>query len=426
MSDESSKKRGLFGWFGKKEKSKQTSSEQKADTLQKDSDNGSAASTPAETINPVDTAKSIASETPASLVDLSEIEPEAPLAPQQDSSVEANSLHTENTKEVTPETAQLIDNNEKIEKKAPEKKSFFQRLKSGLSKTRTQFSSGLANLVLGKKEIDDDLLEEVETLLLMADVGVDTTNRIIQDLTEKANRKQLKDTDALMQRLKALLLEIVEPVQAPLVIPKQDKPFVILMVGVNGVGKTTTIGKLAHQLLAEGKSVMLAAGDTFRAAAVEQLKAWGDGNDVPVIAQHTGADSASVIFDAVQAAHARKTDVVIADTAGRLHNKSNLMEELSKVKRVMAKVDDQAPHEIMLVVDACTGQNALVQAVEFNKSVNLHSVTITKLDGTAKGGVVFALADKMKLPIRYIGVGESKQDLRVFNAKDYIEALFEQ
>ncbi|MCW9015567.1 MAG: signal recognition particle-docking protein FtsY [Kangiellaceae bacterium] len=284
----------------------------------------------------------------------------------------------------------------------------------------------MANLVLGQKEIDDDVLEEVETLLLMADVGVDTTSRIIEDLTDKAGRKELKDTQALMARLKELLLEIVEPVQAPLAIPKQDTPFVILMVGVNGVGKTTTIGKLAHQFKAEGKSVVLAAGDTFRAAAVEQLKAWGDRNDVPVVAQHTGADSASVIFDAVEAAKARDVDIVIADTAGRLHNKSNLMEELSKVKRVMGKVDATAPHEVMLVVDAGTGQNALVQAQEFNKAVALNSVTITKLDGTAKGGVVFALADKMKLPIRYIGVGEAKQDLRGFNAKDYIEALFQQ
>ena len=307
-----------------------------------------------------------------------------------------------------------------------QKSSFFKRLKDGLAKTRSQFSSGIANLVLGQKEIDEDILEEVETLLLMADVGVDTTNQIIEDLTERAARKELKDTTALIEKLKSLLLDIIEPVQAPLHIDTTKQPYVILMVGVNGVGKTTTIGKIAHQLIADGKSVMLAAGDTFRAAAVEQLKTWGERNDIPVVAQHTGADSASVIFDAVERGKARNIDVIIADTAGRLHNKSNLMEELSKIKRVMGKIDQSAPHEVMLVVDAGTGQNALVQAIEFNKVVDLSSVTITKLDGTAKGGVVFSLANQMKLPIRFIGVGESKQDLRAFDAKDYIDALFEQ
>ena len=307
-----------------------------------------------------------------------------------------------------------------------QKSSFFKRLKDGLAKTRSQFSSGIADLVLGQKEIDEDILEEVETLLLMADVGVDTTNQIIEDLTERAARKELKDTTALIEKLKSLLLDIIEPVQAPLHIDTTKQPYVILMVGVNGVGKTTTIGKIAHQLIADGKSVMLAAGDTFRAAAVEQLKTWGERNDIPVVAQHTGADSASVIFDAVERGKARNIDVIIADTAGRLHNKSNLMEELSKIKRVMGKIDQSAPHEVMLVVDAGTGQNALVQAIEFNKVVDLSSVTITKLDGTAKGGVVFSLANQMKLPIRFIGVGESKQDLRAFDAKDYIDALFEQ
>ncbi len=303
--------------------------------------------------------------------------------------------------------------------------SLYRRLKDGLSKTRSQFTQGLANLVLGQKEIDEGIMEEVETLLLMADVGVDTTSQIIDDLTERAARKELKDTDALLEKLKSLLLEIIQPVQAPLVIEQNDQPFVILMVGVNGVGKTTTIGKLAHQFLADGKSVMLAAGDTFRAAAVEQLKAWGERNNVPVVAQHKGADSASVIFDAVERAKARNIDVIIADTAGRLHNKNHLMDELSKIKRVIGKIDSSAPHEVMLVVDAGTGQNALVQAVEFNKVVGLDSVTITKLDGTAKGGVVFGLANKTKLPIRYIGVGEAKEDLRNFNAKEYIDALFD-
>jgi len=321
--------------------------------------------------------------------------------------------------EISPKPSQLE------EKPAEQsKQSFYKRLKRGLSKTRGQFSNGLANLVLGQKEINDDSLEEIETLLLMADVGVDTTSRIIDDLTERTARKELKDAEALVAHLKTHLQNILTPVQVPLKI-NSHQPFVILMVGINGVGKTTTIGKMAHQFIGEGKSVMLAAGDTFRAAAVEQLKEWGDRNNVPVVAQHTGADSASVIYDAVEKAKAKNIDVIIADTAGRLHTKSNLMEELAKIKRVVGKIDGDAPHEIMLVVDAGTGQNALVQAVEFNKIVKLSSVTVTKLDGTAKGGVVFAIADKMKLPIRYIGVGEAKEDLREFNADDYISALFD-
>ena len=323
-----------------------------------------------------------------------------------------------------PEVAdpQAADNRFKDSQPKP---SFYKRLKQGLSKTRGQFSNGLANLVLGQKEIDEDSLEEIETLLLMADVGVETTSRIIDDLTERSNRKELRNTEALITHLRGQLLQTLTPVQQPLIVHDQQ-PFVILMVGVNGVGKTTTIGKMAHKFIAEGKSVMLAAGDTFRAAAVEQLKAWGDRNNIPVVAQHTGADSASVIYDAVEKAKAKNVDIIIADTAGRLHNKSNLMEELAKIKRVVAKLDSHAPHEVMLVVDAGTGQNALVQAVEFNKIVKLNSITVTKLDGTAKGGVVFAIADKMKLPIRYIGVGEAKEDLREFNAEDYIQALFDE
>jgi len=328
----------------------------------------------------------------------------------------------ENAATETPQTV-VQDSSQSTSEQTTE--GFFRRLKSGLAKTRSQFSQGLTNLVLGQKEIDDEILEEVETLLLMADIGVDTTTQIISDLTERAARKELKDTSAMLQKLKSLLLEIIEPVQAPLEISSEHSPFVILMVGVNGVGKTTTIGKMAHQFIADGKSVMLAAGDTFRAAAVEQLKTWGERNNVPVVAQHTGADSASVIFDAVERAKARNIDIIIADTAGRLHNKGNLMNELSKIKRVIGKIDDNAPHEVMLVVDAGTGQNALVQAVEFNKVVQLDSVTVTKLDGTAKGGVVFGLANQMKLPIRYIGVGEAKEDLRSFNAKEYIDALFD-
>ncbi len=302
---------------------------------------------------------------------------------------------------------------------------FFARLKQGLSKTSSHFSEGLSRLVLGQKHIDDDLLEEIETQLLVADVGIDATSKIITTLTELSKRKELKDSEALLARLKELLREMIDPVAEPLNIDTSEhEPFVILMVGVNGVGKTTTIGKLAKKLKQQGLSVMLAAGDTFRAAAVEQLQVWGKRNEIPVVAQHEGADSASVIFDALQSAKAKQVDVLIADTAGRLHTKNNLMDELSKVKRVMQKLDGSAPHEIMLVIDAGTGQNAINQAEQFNQAVGLTGITLTKLDGTAKGGVVFALAEKLGLPIRFIGVGESVEDLRPFDAHEFIEALF--
>lgn len=310
---------------------------------------------------------------------------------------------------------------------APEpKKGLFARIKAGLGRTRANLSEGLANLFLGKKQIDDDLLEEIETQLLVSDIGVEATTAIIDRLTERVARKQLDDAQALYQALKDELRAMLEPADKPLIIDKSHTPFVILMVGVNGVGKTTTIGKLAKRYQSEGKSVMLAAGDTFRAAAVEQLQVWGERNKVPVIAQHTGADSASVIFDAIQAAKARKIDVLIADTAGRLQNKSNLMEELKKVTRVMKKLDDSAPHEVMLVVDAGTGQNALSQANLFNEAVGLTGITLTKLDGTAKGGIIFALAKEMAIPIRYIGVGEQVDDLRPFDANEFTNALFDQ
>jgi len=299
------------------------------------------------------------------------------------------------------------------------------RLKSRLAKTRHTLTDGLANLVLGKKTIDDDLLEELETLLLMADVGVDATSRIIDDLTSRVKRKELSNPDTLIKILKQQLQDILACCDAPVKQAANGKPQVILMVGINGAGKTTTIGKLAKRLQEEGQSVMLAAGDTFRAAAVEQLQAWGERNQIPVIAQHTGADSASVIFDALQAATARNIDVLIADTAGRLHTKTNLMDELSKIARVMKKIDPDAPHEVMLVVDATTGQNALNQAVQFNEAVGLTGITLTKLDGTARGGIVFAIADKMQIPIRFIGVGEAIEDLRHFNAREFIDALFE-
>ncbi|MFQ2656559.1 signal recognition particle-docking protein FtsY [Aeromonas caviae] len=305
----------------------------------------------------------------------------------------------------------------------PQREGFFARLKRSLVRTRENIGSGFFGLFSGKK-IDDDLFEELETQLLTADLGVDTTTRIIEGLVQHADRKQLKDAEALYGLLKQDMGEMLAKVEQPLVIDTSKKPYVILMVGVNGVGKTTTIGKLAKQFQAEGKSVMLAAGDTFRAAAVEQLQVWGQRNNIPVIAQHTGADSASVIYDAIEAARSRGADVLIADTAGRLQNKSNLMEELKKVVRVMKKLDDTAPHEIMLTLDAGTGQNALSQAKLFSEAVGLTGITLTKLDGTAKGGVIFAVADKFQIPIRYIGVGEGIDDLRPFVANDFIEALF--
>jgi fused signal recognition particle receptor len=305
-----------------------------------------------------------------------------------------------------------------------DKVGFFQRLKKGLGKTRSGFSEGLQSVFLGAKEIDDNLIEELETILLTSDVGVAATAEILDDLTSKISRKELSDGDAVYRHLQNVLCEILKPVDQPLVI--EDKsPFVILMVGVNGVGKTTTIGKLAKRLQQEGKSVMLAAGDTFRAAAVEQLKVWGDRNNVPVVAQDTGSDSASVIFDALEAARARDTDVLIADTAGRLQNKKNLMDELTKITRVLGKLDDSAPHEVMIVLDAGTGQNAISQAKEFLEAVNVTGLTLTKLDGTAKGGVIFALANQLSIPIRFIGVGEQIDDLRPFSSEDFVAALFD-
>lgn len=310
------------------------------------------------------------------------------------------------------------------------KAGFFTRLKKGLSKTRKSFTDSISTLLLGRKEIDDDLLDDLEMILLTADVGVDATDRIIRNLTEQVSRKELKDAESLFTALKIQLQAIVEPISQPLQVDQHLKentgPYVILMVGINGVGKTTTIGKLAKRFQNEGKSVMLAAGDTFRAAAVEQLQAWGERNQVPVIAQKTGADSAAVIFDAIQSAKAKNIDVLIADTAGRLHTQSNLMEELKKVKRVITKVDESAPHEVMLVIDAGTGQNALNQAQQFQQAVEVSGITVTKLDGTAKGGIVFALAEKLAIPVRFIGVGESIDDLRPFDAKQFTEALFDQ
>lgn len=324
-----------------------------------------------------------------------------------------------------PAPAQPQTQDKPLDNQGTKKPGFFSRIRQGLSKTRSGLSDGLANLLLGKKEIDDDLLEELETQLIMADVGVEATQDIMSRLTARVSRKELSDSDALYNALIGELQDTLGDVQAPLVIDSSKKPYVILMVGINGVGKTTTIGKLAKQFQSDGKNVMLAAGDTFRAAAVEQLQVWGERNNVPVIAQHTGADSASVLYDALEAAKARKVDVLIADTAGRLHTKDNLMQELEKVVRVMKKLDDSAPHEVMLVLDAGTGQNAINQARQFQQAVGVTGLTLTKLDGTAKGGIIFALARHFGLPVRYIGVGEGIDDLRPFNAEEFTRALFQ-
>lgn len=353
------------------------------------------------------------------------VEEEAALEPElTDEELEAQALAAEAAEEaviVVPVEAQA---EEEIvqEQEKPTKEGFFARLKRSLLKTKENLGSGFISLFRGKK-IDDDLFEELEEQLLIADVGVETTRKIIANLTEGASRKQLRDAEALYGLLKDEMGEILAKVDEPLNI-QGKMPFVILMVGVNGVGKTTTIGKLARQFEQQGKSVMLAAGDTFRAAAVEQLQVWGQRNNIPVIAQHTGADSASVIFDAIQAAKSRNVDVLIADTAGRLQNKSHLMEELKKIVRVMKKLDEDAPHEIMLTIDASTGQNAISQAKLFHEAVGLTGIALTKLDGTAKGGVIFSVADQFGIPIRYIGVGERIEDLRPFKADDFIEALF--
>lgn len=310
-----------------------------------------------------------------------------------------------------------------ITQEKPSEGGFFSRLLKGLVKTKQNIGVGFRSFFFGKK-IDDELFEELEEQLLVADIGVPTTTKIIQNLEQHASRQQLKDADLLYQQLKHEMAEILKPVEQPLEIDTSKKPYVILMVGVNGVGKTTTIGKLARQFQQQGKSVMLAAGDTFRAAAVEQLQVWGERNHIPVIAQSTGSDSASVIFDAMQSAAARNIDILIADTAGRLQNKNNLMDELKKIVRVMKKYDETAPHEIMLTLDAGTGQNAISQAKLFNEAVGLTGISLTKLDGTAKGGVIFAIADQFNLPIRYIGVGEKIEDLRTFKADEFIDALF--
>ncbi len=407
------KKRGLLSWlgFGDEEQSPKTQNEANVENVEDQTEVESQveveqaeseleATTPVES-KPVDSEQA-----------LEEIQQE-----QQPVVAEAEAEAEAEKEEVAVPQAQV----EEVQDKPTE--SFFARLKRSLSRTKANIGAGFFGLFKGK-QIDEDLFEELEEQLLIADVGMNTTVKIIENLTEKASRNDLKDGEALYGLLKEEMADILSQVEQPLVVDTTKTPYVILMVGVNGVGKTTTIGKLAKQFQSEGKKVMLAAGDTFRAAAVEQLQVWGQRNNVPVIAQHTGADSASVIYDAIEAAKARGVDVVIADTAGRLQNKSNLMEELRKIVRVMKKIDDSAPHEIMLTLDAGTGQNAISQAKLFSDVAPVTGITLTKLDGTAKGGVIFSIADQFQIPIRYIGVGEGIDDLRPFESKDFIEALF--
>ncbi|HHX8285352.1 TPA: signal recognition particle-docking protein FtsY [Vibrio diabolicus] len=362
------------------------------------------------------------------------VKEEAVEAPSEEQQTDAAAEQAEATPELEEEAKQSeaapaeaeapqVPAAPRVQEQEKPTESFFARLKRSLSRTKANIGAGFFGLFSGKK-IDEDLFEELEEQLLIADVGMNTTTKIINNLTEKATRGDLKDGEALYGLLKEEMAEILSKVEQPLEIDSNKTPYVILMVGVNGVGKTTTIGKLAKQFQTQGKKVMLAAGDTFRAAAVEQLQVWGERNNVPVIAQHTGADSASVIYDAIEAAKARGVDVVIADTAGRLQNKANLMEELRKIVRVMKKIDDSAPHEIMLTLDAGTGQNAISQAKLFSDVAPLTGITLTKLDGTAKGGVIFAIADQFGIPIRYIGVGEGIEDLRPFETQEFIDALF--
>ncbi len=331
--------------------------------------------------------------------------------------------------EITPVAEPIVEEIAEetvIEEDKPKKKAgFFARLSSKLAKTRNNLTEGIADLFLGKKEISEEILEELETRLLMADVGINVTDQMLTSIRDSVSRKSLSNVDELFAALKKQMREILAPVDIPLTIDNEHRPYVILMIGVNGVGKTTTIGKLAKKFQAEGKSVMLAAGDTFRAAAVEQLEIWGERNKIPVISQKEGADPASVIFDAMASAKAKKVDILIADTAGRLHTDSGLMQELAKINRVMKRHDESAPHEVMLVVDASTGQNALNQARQFNATVPLSGITFTKLDGTAKGGIIFAIAEELKIPIRFIGVGESIDDLRPFDATEFVDALID-
>ena len=418
----------LFGWFNKNKNENKTPEPATNPPQEETSDNNEAIAVEKELPEPEQVEEAQPEVVEEANQPIDKVESEA----EEVSTDEPNTLEElvveQVTPEVEPEVEQPPETQAVEESAATEKKSFFGRLKASLSRTKANLGSGIVSLFRGKA-IDDDLYEELETQLLVADVGMDTTQKIIDRLVEGAKHSQLKNGDALYELLKQQLRTMLTAVQQPLpeVIANHDKaqgPFVILMVGVNGVGKTTTIGKLAKQYQLQGKKVMLAAGDTFRAAAVEQLQVWGERNNIPVIAQPTGSDSASVLYDALQSAKAKGSDILIADTAGRLQNKDNLMEELKKVVRVMKKLNPDAPHEVMLTVDAATGQNAISQAKLFKEAVGLTGITLTKLDGTAKGGVIFAIADKFGIPIRYIGVGEGIDDLRGFNGDEFIDALF--
>ena len=414
----------LFGWFSKNKKAEKEKAQQAQELAQQQAAEKAAAEKLAQEQQAAE-AKAQAEE-----AERARAQAEAEAKAQAEEAARAKAQAEAEAKAQAEEAERAKAQAEaKAEAEQPkEKKSLFARLKDSLSRTKENLGSGIVSLFKGKA-IDDELYEDLETQLLVADVGMDTTQKIIDHLTDSASRKQLKDAEALLDILKQQMAGMLSKVHEPLpdVMQAHDSsegPFVILMVGVNGVGKTTTIGKLAKQFQQQGKKVMLAAGDTFRAAAVEQLQVWGERNDIPVIAQHTGADSASVLYDALEAAKSRGTDVLIADTAGRLQNKNNLMEELKKVVRVMKKLNPNAPHEVMLTLDAGTGQNAVSQAKLFNEAVGLTGITLTKLDGTAKGGVIFSIADQFSIPIRYIGVGESIDDLRSFDGQEFIDALF--
>ncbi len=457
MSDEK-KKKGFWSWlgFGKKEDVEQTETteekvEEKADAqpeeiteqavsseqdfakdeevIEENITTENVAEVPTEVVEDVIVEQT--EEETVETVEQAVVEPTVETTEIPNEQTEELQISEQNSPLVEDETKQDVEDEHQAEKsvqadeyqeKPTSEGGFFSRLIKGLIKTKQSIGSGFRNFFSGKK-IDDELFEELEEQLLVADLGMPTTTKIIKNLTEHATKQQLRDAELLYQQLKVELADVLKPVAQPLVL-EDKKPYVILMVGVNGVGKTTTIGKLARKFQAEGKSVMLAAGDTFRAAAVEQLQVWGERNHIPVVAQSTGADSASVIFDAMQSAAAKGIDVLIADTAGRLQNKNNLMDELKKIVRVMKKYDETAPHEIMLTLDAGTGQNAISQAKLFNEAVGLTGITLTKLDGTAKGGVIFAIADQFNIPIRFIGVGEKIDDLRPFDAEEFIEALF--
>ncbi|MCT8560334.1 signal recognition particle-docking protein FtsY [Glaesserella parasuis] len=450
MSDEK-KKKGFWSWlgFGKKEDVEQTGTteekvEEKAEVQPEEITERAVSSKQyfakdEEVIEENITTENVTTEVPTEVVEdvIVEQTAEETVETVEQAVVEPTAETTENSDEQTEELQISEQNPPLVEDESPVEErvqadeyqekptsegGFFSRLIKGLIKTKQSIGSGFRNFFSGKK-IDDELFEELEEQLLVADLGMPTTTKIIKNLTEHATKQQLRDAELLYQQLKVELADVLKPVAQSLVL-EDKKPYVILMVGVNGVGKTTTIGKLARKFQAEGKSVMLAAGDTFRAAAVEQLQVWGERNNIPVVAQSTGADSASVIFDAMQSAAAKGIDVLIADTAGRLQNKNNLMDELKKIVRVMKKYDETAPHEIMLTLDAGTGQNAISQAKLFNEAVGLTGITLTKLDGTAKGGVIFAIADQFNIPIRFIGVGEKIDDLRSFDAEEFIEALF--